>query len=167
MGRVKSLNYKGNESEKILKNSKTSNGYLSVSLSKDKNRKTVKVHRLVAETFIPNLENKSQVNHIDGNKENNNIKNFEWVTDKENKNHAYKLGLIDKNILMKCNKNKERRCTKEVLQINKENKKIINRWNSIKEASIQTNICRVSISNCINGKLKTAGGYIWESIKNK
>ena len=59
-------------------------GYLRVDLFKDGKRKHYKVHRLVAEAFIPNPENKPQVNHIDGNNQNNSVTNLEWVTNEEN-----------------------------------------------------------------------------------
>ncbi|MFT8928535.1 MAG: NUMOD4 domain-containing protein [Sporolactobacillus sp.] len=64
------------------------NGYLRVPMCRNAERKTVSVHRLVAETFIKNEFNKSFVNHIDGNKENNRVDNLEWVTPSENSKHA-------------------------------------------------------------------------------
>ena len=70
-----------------LATEETSKGYLRVHLYKDGKRKHKKVHRLVANAFIPNPEGKPQVNHIDGNKQNNSITNLEWVTDAENKEH--------------------------------------------------------------------------------
>jgi len=69
--------------------------YLSVSNTIDGKQKQFLVHRLIAEAFIPNLENKPQVNHIDNNGHNNNVDNLEWVTAAENINHAYKNNLID------------------------------------------------------------------------
>lgn len=59
-------------------------------------RKNYLVHRLVAKYFIPNLYNKEQVNHIDGNKLNNHINNLEWLTPKENMKHAFDIGLYKK-----------------------------------------------------------------------
>ena len=67
--------------------------YLSVCLSyKDKGRHEL-VHRLVAMAFIPNPDNKPQINHIDGNKHNNHVSNLEWATCKENIQHAHNTGL--------------------------------------------------------------------------
>lgn len=64
-------------------------GYLRVVLFKDHEKKRFFIHRLVATAFIPNLENKPQVNHKDGNKQNNNLENLEWVTRSENQLHSY------------------------------------------------------------------------------
>ena len=73
-----------NSKGKILKFQKNKNGYLQISLWANSKRKTFNVHRLVAETFIPNSENKPQVDHIDNNTINNNISNLRWVTSSEN-----------------------------------------------------------------------------------
>ena len=67
--------------------------YHSVSLCKHGKVKRCYTHRLVALTFIPNPKNKEQVNHIDGNKLNNNVSNLEWVTPSENATHAVATGL--------------------------------------------------------------------------
>lgn len=96
LGRVKSLSNSKSRKEKILKQ-QIRNGYFSVDLSK-KHEKTKKffVHRLVAIAFIPNPENKEQVNHLDADKLNNKLTNLQWATRKENIAHAIALGLIKK-----------------------------------------------------------------------
>ena len=74
--------------EKILKGSLDKDGYVKVALSKNNKIKLFSVHRLVAQAFIPNPNNLPQVNHIDGNKQNNKFDNLEWCTAKENISHA-------------------------------------------------------------------------------
>lgn len=69
------------------------NGYKHVDLRKDAQGYKISLHRLLAITFLPNLENKRTVNHIDGNKLNNVLNNLEWATDAENTQHAYDTGL--------------------------------------------------------------------------
>lgn len=77
------------QEEKILKQSTNMWGYCIVTLTKNSVRLPHKVHRLVAKAFIPNYENKEQVNHIDGDKTNNHVENLEWNTRQENMSHAY------------------------------------------------------------------------------
>lgn len=71
----------------------TRDGYEKVRLIHQGKDKTMRVHRLVAEAFIPNPDNKSTVNHIDGDKRNNKVSNLEWADKSEQMEHAYKLGL--------------------------------------------------------------------------
>jgi hypothetical protein len=100
LGRVKSLERmipysKGMRKipEKIMKQEKNTDGYLRLKLVNNSGKKNKKIHRLVAEAFIPNPEEKKCINHIDGDKSNNCVKNLEWVTYGENMKHAYENGL--------------------------------------------------------------------------
>ena len=87
LGRVKSLNYNRTGKEEILKNAECSNGYLTVGLTKNGKQKLFKIHRLVAEAFIPNPENKPCIDHINTIKNDNRVENLRWVTNEENNNN--------------------------------------------------------------------------------
>ena len=92
-GRVKSFH---NNGVRILNPSFADYpGYYVVNLTKSGDQRTQYVHILVAQSFIPNPENKSYVNHIDGDKLNNCLENLEWVTPTENSRHAWQIGLIE------------------------------------------------------------------------
>ena len=84
-----------NRKEKVIKPSINNQGYLKVGLNKDGKYYNRYIHRLIAETFIDNPLGKPCVNHIDGNKLNNNLNNLEWVTQKENTIHAHSNGLAE------------------------------------------------------------------------
>lgn len=93
LGNVRSLNYRNTGKPRNLKPITDRKGYLMVGLCRDGKMKWAKVHRLVAAAFIPNPENKPQVNHIHGDKADNRAVMLEWATDSENQKHAYKTGL--------------------------------------------------------------------------
>jgi len=94
MGRVKSLVKKGNNTQKIRKTGlDVATGYTNVQLRKNNKPLTKRVHRFVAEAFVPNPDNKPVVNHKDGNKKNCKANNLEWMTYSENTLHSFKNGL--------------------------------------------------------------------------
>lgn len=136
------------KNERILKPNIVK-GYNQITLQKNGQKKYYKIHRLVAETFINNPKNLPEVNHIDGNKQNNTVDNLEWVTTSENQLHScYKLH------------NKIRK----VFQYTLDNK-LIQIWDSAKIASKELKIPCQNISACCRNELQTAGKYKWSYIE--
>lgn len=130
----------------------TRNGYLMVVLCVNKKQKAFNIHRLVANTFIPNIEMKSQVNHINGIKTDNRVENLEWVMPKENTNKAYEIGL------KKTGKHLYN--TRWIYQFDL-NMNFIKKWESMAQASKELKISQGDISKCCNGKRNSCGNYIW------
>lgn len=105
LGRVRSLQYhntKGIRRIGYLKTAVDNKGYLRCALSKNNKLTTFKVHRLVASAFISNEENLPQINHKDGNKLNNHVKNLEWCNNSQNQLHAYATGLTPHHMPKHC-----------------------------------------------------------------
>ena len=155
LGRVKSLNYNHTKSEKILKSSIEGRGYKTVTLYKNGIQKTYKIHKLVAQHFIPNPDNLMCINHKDENKLNNNVENLEWCTTRYNNIYGTRIKRAAKS------KSKKVKC----ITTNE-------KFNSIKEASEKYNIYNGDIVNCCKKKRKSAGKHPitgeklkWEYLK--
>ncbi|MBQ4031321.1 MAG: HNH endonuclease [Bacilli bacterium] len=155
LGNVKSMKYFHHEKEGILIGGIKKYGYRQVILVKKGKVKYMNVHRLVAQTFIPNPLNKPQINHIDGNKLNNCVNNLEWCTPSENQIHAYRTGL-KKPLCSEKNK-----YSKKVNQYDVENK-LIKTYNAVREAARENGLNPRDISKCCQNKRKQVGGYKWE-----
>ena len=160
-GQVKSLfRYK-----KILKPNVMKRGYCTVELFKDGQSKRLLIHRLVAEAFIPNPDNLSQVNHIDENPMNNSADNLEWCTAKYNMNYGDGAKTRHLKIDYTTEKRKQiarengRKRGKPIYQM--KNGEIINKYENAKQASIATGIDHGHICDAAKGKYKTSGGYEW------
>lgn len=163
-GRVKSLtrivNKRGGTrliEEKIIKHHISRfNGYAQVNISLGQTTKVVLVHRLVAIAFIPNPENKPQVNHKNGDKIDNRTDNLEWCTISENALHSHKMGF------QKNKRNELDRRSKKIYQID-DNDNIIKVWPSTSELKRNGFNYRNIHRSIKNPKLK-AHGYKWSVL---
>lgn len=137
------------------------NGYATVGIKVGNVSKAHKVHRLVAEAFIPNPDNLPFVNHIDGNKLNNHVHNLEWCTASHNVSEAYRLGLASQNSQHKA-----------IQRIDKETGEVLDLQPSITQAVRnlgyddwdRINDMIGNISACAKGRKQTAYGYKWRYL---
>lgn len=134
---------------KILKAHPDKEGYLIVSLTKNQKEMTKRIHKLVAEAFL------TVVNHIDGNRKNNNIDNLEFCTQQHNIKEAFRLGLA---------KNKKGKEHYKSLKVNQYdlNGNFIKKWECVKDIHRELGFDYSTIGSCYNGRCKTAYGYIWK-----
>ena len=173
IGLSRSKDNRYNNKQWILKQYENKNGYMYVTLQKDKKRKTIKVHRLVAEHFIENPNNYPCVNHIDNNRKNNDVSNLEWVTHKQNMEHAVKNHRFDNMAKLNSERMKGNKLNgyiyaneitkKKIIQCDLDDN-FIKEYESISEASRQTGINIMSISCCEKKKRKSGGGYLWHFV---
>ena len=129
----------------------TMNGYEYAHLWKDNKRKAKSIHRLVAKTFLPQIKGKNYINHIDGNKRNNDISNLEWCTFSENMKHGYDIGLY------KARKGKDNSQSKPVVCFN--GYELVKTFESVNDAIRHTG--NKTISTVCKGKKDKAAGHRW------
>lgn len=152
LGNVKSVPRNGKYCTRIIPlymSLSDRNGYKAVTLYKNGERATLSVHRLVAEAFVTNEENKNIVNHINGNRADNRATNLEWVTQSENIRHSF-------DILKNYNTDNKSVICVETGEV----------FISMTEASRKTGVLRTRIGKCCANKphCKTAGGYHWKYV---
>lgn len=155
LGRIKSLNYNGTGEERIMDGNYDRDGHKKVVLT-NRIKKYPFIHRLVAQAFIPNPENKPEVHHIDYNPSNNIVDNLMWVTKEEHaKFHPERYKNASRASAMVL--------SKSVLQYTNDGQ-FIKEYPSAHEAARQNGLFTTNICNCCNGKshYKTAGGFIWK-----
>lgn len=139
--------------EKILHPFKEKCGHRKIVLCFEGKMTRIKLHRLIAMVFIPNPENKPEVDHINTDVEDNRVENLRWVTSSENKLNPITRA---RNSRSRLGKN-----TKPVKCLTKRGE-LICCYKSIKDAGNDLNISKPHIGQCCNGIRKTAGGYKWE-----
>lgn len=167
LGRVKSLpkyiysrGYPQLRKEKLLKPCYVGKyrNYLAVRLN---DNIQYKIHRLVAEAFIPNPNNLPQVDHIDDNKENNRVENLQWITNEDNRKKAWLTGAIT---LEKNYKRGKDSCHARIVNQYDLNGNFIKKWYCIKDIQDKLGFDNRNISACCRKKRPTAYGYKWEYL---
>lgn len=166
-------------SNKYLKQRHYKNGYMHIDLHKNKESKTFLVHRLVAIAFLENPNNLPQVNHIDGDKTNNNLNNLEWCDQYYNMKHASEHGLLKSTKGQKLSEETKKKMSlsrkghkayyyKRVAQIDPNTDKIIKIFNSTHDAAKELKCHHTSISEVCRHKKnrKITKGYKWEYLDN-
>lgn len=153
-----------NKSNKFLSPGKGKRGYKLVILSNGETKKTKTIHRLVAEAFIPNPDNKPQVNHKDRNRLNNKLDNLEWVTALENQQDSYKKGRIH-NKPSKGKFGEEHWSSKTVYQYDSKGI-LIHVYSSVMEAQRRTGIDFSRIATSCRSEKRKCEGFIWRYDQN-
>lgn len=146
---------------RVLKQTKNSKGYLCVSIHKDGKQRVIESHLLIAKTFLPNPENKPQVNHIDGNKKNNCIENLEWVTARENLLHAFRTGLNPGSRPWAGITGKDHIRSIPIIMCSMSGEEI-REFDSLTQAANFIGVSSSHISQCAKGKRNLCGGYKWK-----
>lgn len=153
-GRIRRI---GSETDHSVSDKK---GYLTVDLYENSKRKTKRVHRLVAEAFIPNPYDKPEINHIDGDKHNNTMSNLEWVTKKENCRHAWNNGLVTPSYGMRGKTNPNGGRKGKPFRI-VETGEVFNTLEECEQAIDGNNR---HINDCLRGRQRTHRGYHFEYV---
>lgn len=160
-GRVKSLSKYKSRTIRILKMHKNASNRYDIKLYKNGKKKGFFVHRLVAQAFIPNPENKPEVNHIKPVTKDlcdNRVCNLEWVTSKENSLWTVKCGNMYQPSLGKIGK--EHHCSKSVVQLSL-NGEFIRKWENARQIDKELGISYKYVSRCCKHNCNTAHGFIF------